>query len=257
MKWIFIVLIFISIIAVLVFVLVKSDTKLLLVFTPEPKEKNMLVVIPQPELNTQVIVEQVKLINPGFLVVRSVENGHLSQIIEVSSYLTAGVHKNITIDLGEFYDGATNLVIVVYEDAENDNLFNDLDQPMGSTNNTIIARYVKTGKEVSSELFTNTGESVPHTMGGVKMETIRYTNHGFVPTQLSVPVGTVVQFVNESDTEMWVASNEHPGHTNLPTFDQFSPSEKNSTYTYTFDQKGIWTFHDHLQPTYDGVVNVQ
>lgn len=255
MKWIFIALIFISIIALLV--LVKSDSQPILMFTSESKETNLLVVIPQSVLESKVVVERVKLSNPGFLVVRSVENGRLSQIIEVSSYLTAGEHKNITIDLGDFYDGATDLVVAVYKDAENDRLFNDLDQPMLTKNNTIIARYVKTGKEVSSELFTNTENPLPHTMGGVKIKTVRYTNQGFVPTQLAVSVGTAVQFVNESDTAMWVASNDHPGHTNLPTFDQFSSSEKNSTYTYTFDQKGMWSFHDHLQPTFVGVVEVQ
>lgn len=256
MKWIFIAMISVSLVITGI-VLVKDDAQLLLMFTPEPKEANILVVIPQPDLDTMVVIEQVVLQNPGFLVVRSVQNDRLSQIIEVSSYLEAGVHSKVTIDLGKFYNGATDLIVVVYKDVENDHIFNDLDQPMITTNNTIIARYVRTGKVVSAELFTKIGESVPHTMGRVQMETIRYTNQGFVPTILVVQVGAMVQFVNESDTDMWVASNEHPGHTDLPTFDQFSASEKNSTYTYTFDQKGMWTFHDHLQPAFDGVVEVQ
>ncbi len=255
MKWLFLALLSVSVVITII-LLVKSDTRLLSIGTSVPTETNMLVVLPQLALDTRVVIKQVDLPNSGFLVVRSVENSRLSQIIEISTYLTAGEHANITIDLGEFYDGAADLVVVAYEDAENDQLFNDLDQPMVTTNNTIIARYVKTGEEVSSELFMNTGKPLPHIMGGVTMETIRYTNQGFVPAQLTVTVGTVVQFVNESDAAMWVASNEHPGHTDLPTFDQFSPSEKTSTYTYTFDQRGTWTFHDHLQPTFIGVIKV-
>lgn len=256
MKWILLITL-VTVILMGIFFVFNFSTKQIAISLTQKTYTDGLLLVPPQEAKASVFIKQTVLKYPGFLVVRSVEKNRLSQIIEISSYLTAGEHSNITIDLGEFYDGATDLVVVVYKDAENDRLFNDLDQPMGSINNTIIARYVKTGKEVPFNMFINKEQSVPHTMGGVKMETIRYTNQGFIPTQLSVPVGTVVQFVNESDTAMWVASNEHPGHTSLPTFDQFSSSEKNSMYTYTFDQKGIWTFHDHLQPTFVGVVDVQ
>lgn len=214
-----------------------------------------LVVSPQV-VETSVLIERITLKYSGFLVVRSLENGRLGQIIEISPYLSVGKHENITIDLGDFYDGNTNLAVVVYEDAESDRIFNDIDQPMRDANELVIAKYVSTGENVASELFTNTGEPTPHTMGRMKMETVRYTNRGYVPAELEISVGTMVQFLNESDSEMWVASNEHPGHTDLPTFDQFSPSSKSSTYTYTFDEVGTWSFHDHLKPTFVGTVNV-
>ena len=49
---------------------------------------------------------------------------------------------------------------------------------------------------------------------------MRYTDGGFVPANLEVPVGTVVEFKNESSGEMWVESDLHPAHNILPTFDQ-------------------------------------
>ncbi len=214
-----------------------------------------LVVLPQT-VEEAVFIERITLEDPGFLVVRSVENGRLSQIIEISPYLSAGKHENITINLGEFYNGNTNLVVVVYKDAENDRVFNDLDQSMLKANEIVVAKYVSTGENVASELFTNTGELTPHVMGEMKMETVRYTNQGYIPAELEVSVGTMVQFINESDVDMWVASNEHPGHTDLPTFDQFSPSSKSSTYTYTFDEVGTWSFHDHLKPALVGIIKV-
>jgi plastocyanin len=217
--------------------------------------KTELVVSPQI-VETTVFIERITLNHSGFLVVRSLENGRLGQIIEISPYLDVGEHESITIDLGDFYDGNTDLVVVIYQDAENDLIFNDLDQPMRNANKHVIAKYVKTGENVTSELFINTGESTPHMMGGMKMETVRFTNQGYIPSELEVSVGTMVQFVNESDGEMWVASNEHPGHTDLPTFDQFSPSSKSSTYTYTFDEFGTWSFHDNLKPSFEGTVNV-
>lgn len=214
-----------------------------------------LVVSPQI-VKTTVFIERITLNHSGFLAVRSLENGRLGQIIEISPYLVVGEHENITIDLGDFYDGNTDLSVVIYQDAENDHIFNDLDQPMRDANKFVIAKYIKTGENVASELFINTGEPTPHMMGGMKMETVRFTNQGYIPSELEVSVGTMVQFVNETNGEMWVASSEHPGHTDLPTFDQFSPSVKTSVYNYTFDQIGTWSYHDHLMPTFTGIVKV-
>ena len=55
---------------------------------------------------------------------------------------------------------------------------------------------------------------------------------------------------------MWTASNPHPAHTILPTFDQFKGSEPGSVYQYTFDQVGTWRYHDHINPAFGGVVIV-
>ena len=224
--------------------------------TVQHESPEELLVLPQPESTTTVFIERIAIKYPGFLAVRSLENGRISQIIEISSYLTAGVHTAISIDLGEFYDGKADLIVVAYDDAKNDQIFNDLDQPMVDENNKVIAKYVKTGTEVPTEMFASTGEAMRHIMDGVKMETVRYTNQGYVPDHLEVSAGTMVQFINESDNDMWVASNEHPGHTNLPTFDQFSPSTKSSVYNYTFDQVGTWSYHDHLRPTLTGLISV-
>lgn len=214
----------------------------------------VLLIVPPQEVSTTVFIERIVLNNPGFLAVRSIENGRLGQIIEISSYLKEGAHESITIDIGESYDGTSALIVVAYSDIENDQIFNDLDQPMRDPNNNAVAKYVGTGETVLSQLFNKMYESEPHIMGDMKI--VRYTNTGYVPAQLEVPVGTMVTFINESDRDMWVASNKHPSHTDLPTFDQFSPSAKASSYTYTFDQIGTWSFHDHLQPAHKGLINV-
>ena len=217
--------------------------------------QTILSVLPQI-VGTSVTAERVNLPAPGFIAVRSLDNGRLGQVIEISTYLTVGEYTNITIDLGEFYDGNHDLIVVAYQDVQDDKVFNDLDQPMLDANKIVIAKYVKTGDPVAPELFANTGEPVAHIMGGMKMETVRYTNTGYEPSILSVPVGTMVQFVNESDSDMWVASNEHPGHSILPTFDQFKSSPNGTTYTYVFDKIGSWPYHDHLKPAVVGIVKV-
>jgi hypothetical protein len=63
----------------------------------------------------------------------------------------------------------------------------------------------------------------------------------------------MVEFVNDSDIEMWVASNPHPQHDILPTFDEFDGVKKGEVYTYTFDKKGTWPYHDHINAAKEGV----
>lgn len=255
MKW-FCAIILVMVIFIGLLYIFKGNREQITSTTPGQKEMGVLIVSPQPEAKTAVFVERTTLNYPGFLAVRSLENSRLSQIVEISSYLSVGIHENIEINLGEFYDGNTDLIVAAYTDTTNDRTFNDLDQPMVNPDNKVIARYVKTGTEVPTEMFANIGELKPHIMSRVKMETVRYTNQGYVPDELEVQAGTIVQFINESDYSMWVASNEHPGHTDLPTFDQFTPSVKTSVYNYTFDQVGTWYFHDHLKPSFVGFISV-
>lgn len=87
--------------------------------------------------------------------------------------------------------------------------------------------------------------------------TVKYTNAGFVPTALEIKAGETVTFVNESDTDMWVASAIHPTHELLPEFDQKAGTLKGSKYSFTFNTPGIWKFHNHLNPATKGSVTVK
>ncbi len=145
---------------------------------------------------------------------------------------------------------------MAYTDDRNDKVFNDVDQPL-LVDGIPLARYVETGEPVPANIANNNQTAnALHTMGTTTMATVRYTDAGFEPKELSVPVGTVVMFVNESTTGMWVASNEHPAHSILPTFDQFKTSPPGSTYVYTFDVKGVWVYHDHIKPSLVGHIIV-
>jgi len=64
----------------------------------------------------------------------------------------------------------------------------------------------------------------------------------------------MVHFVNESDTQMWVASDSHPAHDVLQTFDQFKPGDM---FMYVFEEPGTWEYHDHLNPSAIGEIIVK
>ena len=113
-------------------------------------------------------------------------------------------------------------------------------------------------------------ESFPVATSTERMVKITYTNSGFEPSTLTVPVGTTVEWTNTSDKLMWVASNPHPSHTDLPGFDERGVEGTHagtlvpityahtqaSVYRYIFLKIGHWGYHNHLVPNDRGAITV-
>ncbi len=215
-----------------------------------------LVVSPQTSKDV-VIVDSVTMPVDGYLVARGIDGDRLGQVIEISKYLEKGQHKNVNIPLGDFYNGE-ELIVMIYED-ESDKVFNDLDLPALDGEGRMVARYVKTGEPLPTSITEADASGVPaHTMPGAPaMVKVRYTDTGFIPSKIEVSAGTMVEFVNESNMEMWVASDVHPSHEKLPTFDQFRSFKKGGLYRYVFDKAGTWPYHDHISPELEGVIEVR
>lgn len=88
-------------------------------------------------------------------------------------------------------------------------------------------------------------------------QTAKYTENGFEPNILIVPTGTTIIFINNSRKSMWVASNPHPAHTDLSTFDQKEGVGEEKSYSFTFTQEGSWEYHNHLIPKDTGTIIVE
>ncbi|OGY91474.1 MAG: hypothetical protein A3B31_00565 [Candidatus Komeilibacteria bacterium RIFCSPLOWO2_01_FULL_53_11] len=100
--------------------------------------------------------------------------------------------------------------------------------------------------------------------------TVAYTNQGFSPTSVTVPLGTAVTFINQSSGNMWVASAAHPTHTvySGTSLNQHCPDTTNSTfdecvavtsgnsYSFTFNKVGDWKYHNHANASQTGTVIV-
>lgn len=204
-----------------------------------------LQVTPQSPTD-KVRIDRVVLASAGWIVARGIEGERLGQIIEISAFLKAGTHENVEVPLGEFYNGE-ELIAMIYQD-DGDGVFNALDQPALDENGRLIAAYIRTGQSLPVSI-TEQGSGMVHSMSGMTgMTQVRYTDQGFLPKTIEVPAGTMVEFVNESSTQMWVASDVHPSHEQLPTFDQFNGSAPGTVYNYLFDKSGTWPYHDHLNP---------
>lgn len=98
--------------------------------------------------------------------------------------------------------------------------------------------------------------------------TVRYTSNGFSPESVTISQGETVKFVNETNSDMWVGSDQHPTHTQYAgtsirehcpdngdkAFDQCENGEE---YSFTFEKTGSWTYHNHSQASDGGTVTVQ
>lgn len=98
--------------------------------------------------------------------------------------------------------------------------------------------------------------------------TVTYNGTSFSPASVTIAKGGKVTFVNNSGKQMWVASDEHPSHTEYDgtsraqhcpnsgtAFDECAGQTGN--YSFTFNKTGSFDFHDHLNASAHGTVVVK
>jgi plastocyanin len=105
----------------------------------------------------------------------------------------------------------------------------------------------------------------------VSPNTIEITSSGFSPSTLTVTTGDTVTFTNRDSSPHWPASNVHPTHTVYPgsgitkcgtaeesgIFDACRGLAQGESWSFTFNEKGTWSYHDHLHPSLGGKIIVQ
>lgn len=98
-----------------------------------------------------------------------------------------------------------------------------------------------------------------------------FTDSGYSPNTLRIKVGETVTFKNRSSQAMWPASAFHPTHTvysgssltehcpdtTRTAFDACTGIQPGSSWSFTFNKKGSWQYHDHLNPVYIGTIIVE
>lgn len=100
--------------------------------------------------------------------------------------------------------------------------------------------------------------------------TVKITDSGFVPKEVSIKKGDSVMFLSESSASVWPASAAHPTHTVYPgsniascgtaqalaIFDACKGLSAGESWTFQFNSTGSWGYHDHLNASQFGKVNV-
>lgn len=86
---------------------------------------------------------------------------------------------------------------------------------------------------------------------------VSYGDAGFLPASVTVKAGDTVRFTNNSSGRMWVASDPHPVHTDLPAFDEKASVDPGGNWSYTFTEVGTHPYHNHAKAANRGTVIVQ
>lgn len=90
----------------------------------------------------------------------------------------------------------------------------------------------------------------------VQVVQVDYDGTAFSPSTINIKLGDYVIFKNKSTTSFWPASGPHPTHTAYPQFDAKKAIAAGGQYQFRFDKVGSWAYHDHLNESAQGVVNV-
>ncbi len=99
--------------------------------------------------------------------------------------------------------------------------------------------------------------------------TIAYTDQGFSPKSVTVPLGTTVTFVNQTSGPMQVASALHPTHVVYDNTTRsahcavgyagplpFDQCTSGAGYSFIFTKAGTHGYHDHVDASHFGNVIV-
>lgn len=112
-------------------------------------------------------------------------------------------------------------------------------------------------------------EAMGGTLSGNTHE-VAITSQGFSPNSLTINAGDTVIWINQNTNEHWPASAMHPTHTVYPgsglhkcgteeeegIFDACRGLATGETFEFTFNEPGTWRYHDHLQVSFTGTINV-
>jgi len=85
---------------------------------------------------------------------------------------------------------------------------------------------------------------------------VTITKDGFIPASLIVKKGTKIVWTNSDEATHQLQANPHPTGDSLPGLKSeiLTPAQ---TYEYTADTTGTFGYHDHLNPTTNGTIEVQ
>ena len=131
---------------------------------------------------------------------------------------------------------------------------NDDDSEMDSETTTTSTTQQSAASDDEDE---STSADTDSEDGDEETAVVTYTDSGFSPSSLGpIEPGTTVTFMNESSKGVWVASDVHPTHQELPGFDSLGSVAPGESYEYTFEEEGTWDFHNHLNSSEIGTVTV-
>ena len=107
------------------------------------------------------------------------------------------------------------------------------------------------------EVGTNLGVLDPAGSTAEPTVVVGYVGGAFDPGTVTISAGNTVQWVNEVDELIWSASDLHPTHQVYQGFDSRRPIALGGGWSFTFDEPGVWGYHNDVDSSITGVVIVE
>lgn len=142
----------------------------------------------------------------------------------------------------------------------------------GCSKNGVTGDAVKSTTTDNSEKAADVAVTVEDKGKADKKEyTIEMTSTGFSPKELTIKQGETVTWVNKDTIQHWPASAKHPTHEVYPgssitkcktdekasIFDACSGIKTGESWSFTFNEKGTWAYHDHIDLKVFGKIIVE
>ncbi|MBI4137996.1 MAG: hypothetical protein HY482_00145 [Candidatus Wildermuthbacteria bacterium] len=122
-----------------------------------------------------------------------------------------------------------------------------------------------------AEVAEEEGQEEGAVLESPRTHTVVFTDEGYNPKQLAITQGDTVVFKNEGSMPTWPATAMHPTHTIYPgsdiekcgtqdeagLFDACRGIEPGKEWSFRFQEKGAWGFHDHLNVAHTGKITVE
>lgn len=86
--------------------------------------------------------------------------------------------------------------------------------------------------------------------------TVNISGSGFTPSTVTISSGDTVKWVNNDSKSHWPATDPHPQHTGYSGFDSKPGISSGSSWSFKFNNKGTWNYHDHLFSSKTGTIIV-
>lgn len=129
------------------------------------------------------------------------------------------------------------------------------DDNKDDTGSTPTTSNTSTDSQSSTPSNENSSNSTSNTDQNAAA-TITYTSSGFSPATLTVKSGTVVTVKNNSSDPLQFSSDPHPQHTDNTELNM-SVLAAGKSGTFTVTKMGTWGYHDHLNSSMTGTIDVQ
>lgn len=156
------------------------------------------------------------------------------------------------------------VLIVFLVGVGNNNVDTGKEESGKEKGNLVVRGEEETTDESGEEKLIGKGE-------GFGTHTIKISSSGFLLSSININQNDRIVFVNEDNDKHWPASDVHPTHRVYPGSDiskcQTPQSSKifdschglifGERFEFVFNEKGSWNYHDHLNPSLKGTINVK